>query len=87
MYGKRKGTKRNAIPAAGEQFHGFPGDKDPPAMQGQDKAGAVGPQEVDDKGELPRYAEELEGSPGVKKHELPAHREATGFFSPDVVTH
>ena len=44
------------------------------------------PQESDDIGELPRYAEELQGSPGVKRHELPAQREVTGYFSPDVGT-
>lgn len=86
LYGKRRGTKRNAIPAADVQFHGFPGDKDPSAMQGQDGAGAMGPQGMDDKGELPRYAEELQGSPGVKRHELSAQRKAMGYFGPDVVT-
>ena len=86
LYGKRKGAKKNAIPAAEEQFHGFPGDKDPSAMQEQDEAGAGGPQEVDDMGELPRYAEEMQGSPDVKRHEFPAQREATGYFSPDTVT-
>ena len=55
-------------------------------MREQGGAGAVSPQEPDDGGELPRYAEELQGTPGVKKHELPAQREATGYFSPDVVT-
>ena len=55
-------------------------------MKGQDGAGAVGPQQSDDNGELPRYAEELQGSPGVKRHELPAQREVTGYFSPDAVT-
>ena len=46
----------------------------------------MGPQEPDDNGGLPRYAEELQGTPGVKRHELPAQREATGYFTPDVVT-
>ena len=86
LYGKRKGAKKNAIPAAEEQFHGFPGDKDPSTMQEQGEAGTGGPQEVDDMGELPRYAEELQGSPGVKRHELPAQREAMGYFSPKLVT-
>ena len=79
--------KRNTIPVADEQFRGFPGDKDPSAMRGQDGAGAVGPQELADNKELPRYAEELQGTPGVKRHELPAQREATGYFSPDIVAH
>ena len=86
LYGKRRGNKMNAIPGADEQFHGFPGDKDPSAMQRQEGAGAVGSQGSDDNGELPRYAEEMRGSPGVKRHELPAQREVTGYFSPDVVT-
>lgn len=55
-------------------------------MQGQDGAGKLGPQESDDNGGLPRYAEELQGTPGVKRHEFPAQREAKGYFSPDVVT-
>ena len=54
-------------------------------MRGQDGAAAVGPQESDNDGELPRHAEELQGTPGVKRHELPAQREATGYFSPDTV--
>ena len=86
LYGKRRGNKRNTAPVADEQFGGFPGDKDPSATRGQGGAGAVGSQELDENGELPRYAEELQGTPGVKRHELPAQREATGYFSPDVVT-
>ena len=55
-------------------------------MRGQGGAAAVGPQESDDDGGLPRYAEELQATPGVKSHELPAKRETAGYFSPDVVT-
>ena len=55
-------------------------------MRGQGGAGTVGTQESDDNGELPRYAEELQGTPGVKRHGLPAQREATGYFTPDVIT-
>ena len=85
LYGKRRGNKVKALPAADEHFRGFPGDKDPSATQGQDGAGVVGTREPDDDGGLPRYAEELQGSPGVKRHELPAQHEATGYFSPDVI--
>ena len=85
LYGKRRGNQRNTVPVADEQFRGFPGDKDPSATRGQAGAAAVGPQEPDNDGKLPRYAEELQGTPGVKRHELPAQREATGYFSPDTV--
>lgn len=55
-------------------------------MQGQDGAGALRPQESDDNSGLPRYAEELQGTPGMKRHEVSAQIEATEYFSPDVVT-
>ena len=86
LYGKRRGNKNSTARVADEQFRGFPGDKDSSATRGQDGAGAVGPLESDNNGGLPRYAEELQGTPGVKRHELPARREATGYFTPNVVT-
>ncbi|KAL2051020.1 hypothetical protein ABVK25_008766 [Lepraria finkii] len=61
----------SSSPVVQEQFSGFPGDKDAAIPQQQIGIGMTNPHEITETEELPRYAEELEGSLGVKRHELP----------------
>lgn len=61
----------SSSPVVQEQFSGFPGDKDAAIPQQQIGIGMTNPHEITETEELPRYAEELEGSLEVKRHELP----------------
>ena len=64
-------------PARQETFHGFPGDKDAAMSPQNDGNITMKAHELSKIEELPRYAEELEGSTGAKRHELPAWPGAT----------